>query len=245
MNWQKRDCPISMKVMPQSSTLEVVEFVIQGNRHEYNVSEIYYGGFWHLVHGLYILYPRREYFLREDRNAEDGVEYIDKYKNGQYICAYSYTQEKYADAIGTCAKDGFVSIGNEKKVEFFWEDDDDYGVNWSILRHYNSGADFDITIGLKEWDDHNMLSRPPGTFSYTVAYSDFCYAVGKAVTEAVKSYGFGGIARSICCDVHELCFLKACGMGKPWFFGRIIDEEHMCGEKTFFKDEMEVLDFDM
>ena len=246
MNWQKRECPITMKLMPQGAGWEEIELVMQGNCHKYYVTEVYPDGFWALVNALCILYPSQEYFLRENRDAGDGVEYLDKYKDGQYICAHSYTKEEYADANRTSAKAGFVYTGNEKKVEFDWDEEDDHGVHWSILRHYSSGVDFDISLELKEWDDRNMREQPPGTFSYNVSYSDFCYAVGKAITEAVKSYGFGGFAWSTSCvDVHQLCFLKACGMKKPWFFGKIMDEEHMCGEKTLFKDEMEVLNFDM
>ena len=246
MNWQKRKCPISMKLMPQGSGWEEIELVIEGKCHKYYVTEVYPDGFWALVNALYVLYPRREYFLRKGRDVGDGMECIDKFKDGQYICTYPYAQEEYAVAYRTCAKNGFVYTGNEKRVEFAWDEEDDHGVAWSISRHYSSGVDFDITLELKEWDENNMRSEPPGTYTYTVSYSDFCYAVGKAVTEAVKSYGFGGFAWSTSCvDVHQLCFLKACGMGKPWFFGRIMDEEHACGEKTSFKDEMEVLDFDM
>ena len=161
-----------------------------------------------------------------------------------YLCA-SFTEEYLSSEYTWTPADAYFG-GDCNKVTFVWDEEDDHGVNWTISRTSNVGLDFDITLELKEWDENNMLDRPVGTFSYTVSYSDFCYAVGKAITDAVKSYGFGGFGWSTyVVNVNQLCFLKACGMGRPWAFERIFDEEHGCGEKTSFNDEMELLNFDM
>ena len=133
---------------------------------------------------------------------------------------------------------GYISL--PKAAEFFW-DHEGWGVRWKLTKESGQERDFNLTVDLEETDDDHK------TFHYTVKYSDFCYAVGKAITEAVKKHGFGGFHTSVWesdVNVRHLCFLKACGMGKPDALKPSMAAK--TGEAvSSFEDEIELLMFDM
>ena len=76
-----------MKLTPEGHGWEDVELVIQGKRHRYHITEAYPDGFWAVVAALYVLYPRRDYSVREGEDDWDGFECLGEYKNGLYIYA--------------------------------------------------------------------------------------------------------------------------------------------------------------
>ena len=99
-----------------------------------------------------------------------------------------------------------------------------------------------MALDLEETDDAHK------TYHYTVKYSDLCYAVGKAITEALKKHGFAGFHTSVWesdVNVRHLCFLKACGMGKPDAVRSNSAAGKGEGDVSPFSDEMELLLFDM
>lgn len=82
---------------------------------------------------------------------------------------------------------------------------------------------------------------------YTVKTKDFCYAVAKACTEALKNYGFYGYRHSTEFDyfiLHQLLYIKCFALGN--FEARELtyaDDGYT--KKTSFEKEMELLMFDM
>ena len=102
-----------------------------------------------------------------------------------------------------------------------------------------------ITIELEESD---YKGENKECFRYEVKYADLCYAVGKAITAAVKKHGFAGFHTSVWesdVNVRHLCFLKACGMGDPDAMQPVESAERGEGATSSFDEELELLMFDM
>ena len=105
----------------------------------------------------------------------------------------------------------------------------------------------------KKADGNTILLRSSMDYGktyheYVVDDSDFCYAVAKACTDAIKQFGFYGYRYSTESEpikIHQLLFLKAYALGN--FEARdlmVVDEELDCCKSNFEK-EMELLLFDM
>lgn len=218
MNWQKRDCPIKMTIKPGLPWWVDITMDIKGDHRIFSVC-----------------------------NAGSGDTFLDfpwcLYKLYFYPACIHTTSNVLPD------EDSINLERALRTVAFKWEEDNRFE-DWRIDAPVDLKADSLVSIDITEHQgvfEKDARIWKTSKSRYDVLFGDLCYAVGKAITEAMKTYGFTGLYESHVGEIPVgcLCFLKACGMGKPWFFGRIMDEEHMCGENTFFKDEMEVLDFDM
>ena len=179
MKWQKRACPIHMEIDPYGSGWEDITLDICGDHHWWSVSGGLGDGFWALVESLYALYPRQTYNELEQRRLTEDEEFVGDFKNGEIINMRP-KPEGYAG--------GYISL--PKAAEFFW-DHESWGVQWKLTKESGQEREFNLTIDLEETDDAHK------TFHYTVKYSDLCYAVGKAITEALKKHGFGGFHTSV------------------------------------------------
>lgn len=83
---------------------------------------------------------------------------------------------------------------------------------------------------------------------YSVNDRDFCYAVAKACTEAIKEFGFYGYRYSTESEpikIHQLLFLKAYALGNMDARDLIVVDEGLDCCKSDFKKELELLLFDM
>jgi hypothetical protein len=235
MNWEKRDCPIKMELVPYGSGWEDITLDICGDHHWWSVSGCLGDGFWALVESLYALYPHQTHDEVEERWLAEKEEFIADFKNGEYVNNRPIP-EGYTG--------GYISLpkaAEPKAAEFFW-DHEGWGVRWKLTKESGQEREFKLTIDLEETDDEHK------TFHYDVKYSDICYAVGKAITEAVKKHGFAGFHTSVWesdVNVRHLCFLKACGMGNPDFFKLRREKGKGEGDISSFKDEIELLLFDM
>lgn len=230
MKWQKRKCPIKMELSAIGSGWSDVSLDICGDHHEWSVSGCLGDGVGALVESLYALYPCHVYDQREQSRIKAFDEYVGDFKNGRYV---NLRPRGSSDS-------GFVRF--PKRVEFFW-DLEGAEVEWTITRESGDAKDFMLNIELKDVDDSESK-----TYRYDVKYSDFCYAVGKALTQVVKINGFSGFYASVWeCDVNvrQLCFLKACGMGKPDAVRPVMSKDDEYGDVSSFEDEIELLIFDM
>lgn len=83
---------------------------------------------------------------------------------------------------------------------------------------------------------------------YIVNDRDFCYAITKAYTDALKKFGFYGFQYSTEGEpvkIHQLLFLKAYALNNLEARNfTVVDEEFDCC-KTDFENEIELLLFDM
>ena len=120
----------------------------------------------------------------------------------------------------------------------------------------DEGTDIDIIFSRKVACDidyeNDMMNIEIRSYSdilkkYTVKTKDFCYAVAKACTEALKNYGFYGYRHSTEFDyfiLHQLLYIKCFALGN--FEARELtyaDDGYT--KKTSFEKEMELLMFDM
>ena len=236
MNWQKRDCPITIKLVPYGAGWEDVTIEIQGNRHWYPVSGCLGDGFWALAESLYALYPNQNYHEHESHYLSKIADYVGDYKDGKYV----NVQRKPSEWRGS-----YFSV--PVQAQFYW-DEEGHGVSWTLTRPENEDRESPLVIHLEEWDDSCEGKTTEHSFDYTVSYSDMCYAVGKALTEAMKSHGFTGFHESVWesdINVRHLCFLKACGMGNPDFFKPKEIKGEGAGDRSSFTDEIDLLLFDM
>lgn len=231
MKWKKRVCPISMKLDPYGSGWEDITLDICGDQHWWSVSGCLGDGFWALVESLYVLYSHQNHCEREEHRLSEEENMVGEYKNGDFI-GLKPAQE---------GDKSYYSL--PKQAQFYW-DLEGHGVDWTLSRIAGNDRDFDLTIELSESDCSDNVKKS----SYTVRYSDFCYAVGKAITEAVKARGFTGFHECVWesdVNIRHLCFIKACGLGKPDFFKPIPRDKDDHGESSSFTDEIELLLFDM
>ena len=229
MKWQKRDCPIFMKLVPYGYGWEDVTFDICGDHHWWSVSGCLGSGFWALVESLYALYPYQTYDELEQRRLTEVDECVADVKIGEYVNVRPRTKRDSS----------YYSF--PKSAEFFW-DHEGWGVQWKLIKESGQERDFPLTIVLEETNTEHK------SFHYTVKYSDLCYAVGKAITEALKEHGFGGFHTSVWesdVNVRHLCFLKSCGMGSPGAVQPFESTDKGGGAVSSLADEIELLLFDM
>ena len=105
----------------------------------------------------------------------------------------------------------------------------------------------------KAEDDDNILIEASvdcgKTYTeYTVNDRDFCYAVAKACTKALKSFGFYGYRYSTEGEpvmLHQLLFIKAYALGDTGARSLTVTDEGLDCCRTDFEKEMELLLFDM
>lgn len=223
MNWQKRNCPITMSIKPDLTGWVDVTLNIEGDCRIFSICDD--GGcdnFWELPWCLYKLY----------------------FYNG---CVRRFPNVLSDDGL-TILEEGPNAL---RSVSFKWAEENRYE-DWRITAPLDIEATSIVSIDITE--DKGVFSKGGRTWTtskshYDVSFCDMCYAVGKAITEAMKLYGFTGFLESQGGQilVSALCFLKACGMGKPEFLvaRKVISDDQRGHIKTSFADEIELLMFDM
>lgn len=230
MKWIKRDCPIKFELVPYGSGWEDVTLEIGGDSHWWSISGCLGDGFGALVESLYALYPYQTYDEREQKRLTEEDKFEADYVNGEYVNCHRLP-------------DGATSYKSmPKTAEFYW-DLEGCGVNWKLTKEFGPEKDFTLVVELSEGTEQRHKD-----FRYEVKYSDLCYAVGKALTEALKKHGFAGFHTSVWesdVNVRHLCFLKACGMGHPDAVQPIESAERGEGATSSFDEELELLMFDM
>ena len=106
----------------------------------------------------------------------------------------------------------------------------------------------DATIFIRTTEDYGR-----NWDSFSVDGRDFCYAIGKACTKALKKYGFYGFqcgmeyirAVPSAIIIHQLLFIKAYGLGNMETRELINFNDIPYCYKTNFEKELELLLFDM
>lgn len=232
MKWQTRECPIKMELVPYGSGWEDVTLEIGGDSHWWSISGCLGDGFKALVESLYALYPYQTYDEHEQNRLTEEEKFEADYVNGEYV---NYR----------CLPDDAKSYRTmPTAAEFYW-DLEGRGVEWKLTKEPGVGAarDFMLKLELQEGTETKHED-----YCYEVKYSDLCYAVGKALTAAVKKHGFAGFHTSVWesdVNIRHLCFLKACGMGNPDAVQPFESAERGGGATSSFDEELELLMFDM
>ena len=120
-------------------------------------------------------------------------------------------------------------------------------------RHMNPGRHLPDSLDQLEVD----LDLPYGRYNYIIAGKDFCYAVAKACTEAIKKYGFMGYAHSSDpeqysaekMDINKLLFIKAYALDalEVRAVTKLWEDPNNCesASASSLEKELELLLFDM
>lgn len=226
----KRECSTTIELIPCGGDFLKVVWNIGTDSHVFWASSVVCEQFSSFVKAIYALYSE----------GPDGHE-----RNHHVIknCHYHFHSED-------------PSIGeNEMRIvtEFFWDGEGPH-YQFSFSR-----------IGKNMWKEPILEAADPITvsirnenderFTYTIDGHDLCYAAAKAITKALKTYGFYGYFFSTggdCCvgdkiDLHMILFLKAYALNAMearelrtvWKDG--VDH----AEGTPFEKEIELLLFDM
>lgn len=230
MELVKRDCPITMVVSPRGYGWVDLTLEINGDKYEIDVSDCLGSGTGGFIQALYQLYCGK-------KSTPDG-DYVAE--------VYEYVEEK---------KDGRVvgrrlrSEGDDRHYEMPKTavcdlDEEGHGYSFSFQREFAGDSDFAVKVKIVEYG--HVAEADEKAKEYMVQYSDLCYALGKALTEAVKDVGFGGFCENAWdCDVtlRHLCFLKAAGLGHPeWMMPKYADDDSPA--RTSFEDELRLLNFE-
>lgn len=124
------------------------------------------------------------------------------------------------------------------RARFKWDEEGDESI-WELEREPTEDLDFDLKVSIKHKNKQ---------YQYTVRYADFCYAVAKAYTEALKKHGFTGYHRATYTqdfNIRLLLFLKSIALGNTDACKITEYEEMGAGETSDFSKELELLLFDM
>ena len=223
---KKRDCGISMKLVPYGAGWTDVYLNIGGDNLYFIISSVLGDTFTDLLRILYFLYP-------ENNDPEHEENYIDCWEglveNDEVV--------EIAERIDKCP---CTIRPIPKKGEFSW-DEEGAASKWVIERDATTDTDFNIRIGIDICRDETKH------YEYIVRYKDFCYAVAKTCTEVLKSHGIYGYHHSIYEDdmhLRYLLFIKSVALDN--FESReLTDMGEKNGESSPFEKEMELLMFDM
>ena len=126
------------------------------------------------------------------------------------------------------------------KAEFDWDEESAHS-HWRLERTPTLDTDFMLKINIE------ICRNKDNKFTYEVRYKDFCYAVAKACTIALKEYGFYGYHYSIYYEdlhIRYLLFIKAVALD-CMEVRKLTSHKQGKGETTSFNKELELLLFDM
>lgn len=230
MELRKRECPIKMEVSPIGYGWVKLVLEIGGDKYEIDISDCLGSGIGGFIQSLYQLYLGKK--DTPDRDCVSEVyEYVEVVKDGR--------------VVGRRLRD--------KDDDCYWEmpktttcdlDEEGHGYAISFQREFMEGSDFVVKVKVVEWGLVATEDEKPVV--YTVQYSDLCYALGKALTTAVKAVGFVGFCENAWdSDIspRHLCFLKAAGLGHPeWVLPKYADRDSPA--VSSFAAEMKLLEFD-
>ena len=225
-NLKKRDCGISMKLVPYGAGWTDVYLNIGEDKLYFIISSVLGDTFTDLVRILYFLHP-------ENNDPEDEENFI--------YCWWGLVENdevvEIAERIDKCP---CIIRPIPKKGEFSW-DEEGSASHWNIEREPTLDTDFDIKISIDICRDETKH------YEYNVRYKDFCYAVAKTCTEVLKSHGIYGYHHSIYQDdmhLRYLLFIKSVALDN--FEARVLtDMGEKNGEGSSFEKEIELLLFDM
>ena len=223
---KKRDCGISMKLVPYGAGWTDVYLDIGQDKLYFIISYALGNTFTDLLGILYYLHPY-------NNDPESDEKYVDCWwglVENDEVVEIAERIDKYPCTIRPVPKKG----------EFSW-DEEGSASNWIIEREPTLDTDFNIKISI------DISRNEDKHYEYNVRYKDFCYAVAKTCTEVLKSHGIYGYHHSIYeDDIHlrYLLFIKSVALDN--FESReLTDMGDKNGESSPFEKELELLLFDM
>ena len=232
MTMEKRNCGISMRLVPYGGGWTDLYADFGGGEIYFIISNVIGPGFAALLNALYYLHP-----THDESEREDLIEY--KYGICEKIDGEYRVTKVVDDPRTEKASFGYCSI--PWKAHFEWDEEGSES-RWTLEREPNMEDSFPVKL-------HIELEREETTvYDYLLNYEDLCYAVADACTKALKKHGFNGYHAA---TYHEdlnmrvLLFLKAVGLRNTEACVITESREEGSGETSDFAKEIELLLFDM
>ena len=226
--FKKRDCNIKMEIKPYAGWLDI-NLKIENDKLFFSVSSVLGDSFTKLLHILYHFYPdNNDPEFEEDVICYKGI--CDSVSGGDV----SKIVENFDENQESCV---FYDI--PYKAELYWDEEGSYS-KWIFEREPTLDNDFDIKIDIficRVNEEH---------YSYKVRYKDFCYAVAKGCTEAIKKYGIYGYHKRVYeedMNLRYLLFLKSVALDN--FEARELKYDEKGDPCSSLEKELELLLFDM
>ena len=239
----KRKCPIEIKIISHGAGWTSISWFVPDRMAKPLILTTSYIGhnMGDFARALYYLYPNQS----ETSRADDLIETV-HYK-------YDTRMERHRK-ISLLDEEKTSGVFTEfpVKAKFHWEEEPG-GSDWTLMREppYEPNEDFDfivhVCIDLNKYKGGQFARE----FDYVdhldfdFKYIDLCYAVGKALTEIMKTSGFQGYwySTSDIIDVIHLIFIKAIALGCKNTCKISFHENYSA--TSCFSDELELLLFDM
>ena len=128
------------------------------------------------------------------------------------------------------------------QVTVEWDEEHDMA-HIVMTRKWSNEIDFESDVMDIEFKRYDKLIK-----KYTVKTVDFCYAVAKACTEALKRYGFYGYRYSTEHDyfqLHQFLYIKSLALMNFEARELVLECQDEYAKCSSFEKEMELLLFDM
>ena len=199
---EKRECPIKISLTPLGGYYLLVEFEINGDKHELCPSLAVGWHFLEFMSAAYMLY------------SENGG--CDCHNHAFLPRAHHYFREIETNATNPRLKENEMSV--ETSIE--WNEEGPTA-KISLYRKVENENLAPITNALDpiriSIEYNNSKTNENKTSTYNVEGKDLSYAIAKAGTDAIKKYGFHGYFYSTghddCTgdwiDINQLLFFKA------------------------------------
>lgn len=225
---RKRKCDVAMRLVPYGAGWTDVYLTIGGDEHYFIISNVVGDQFSDLLSILYRFHPDH----RSEETTWDCIEY-------KVACAENGISGPSKIADSTKEAKNYQAFDLVPwKAHFSWDEEGSKSV-WELERDPTEERDFTLRITI----DHKEKQ-----YHYAVRYADFCYAVAKACTEALKKHGFGGYHQATYTqdmNVRELLFIKGIALGNLDACKLTPFRREGGGETSDFRKEMKLLLFDM
>lgn len=232
---RKRDCGMEMCLTPCGAGWTSITLDIGGDHLRFVISNVVGDQFEDLLKALYHLHPECN-----DYEQPDDLVYLVE-RRGHVVSepfeAFSPTDCGSAEALN-----------QQETKQYLWQaafswDEEGASINWLIERDRDVERDFDARIRIE------ICRETTETYEYAVRFSDFCYAVSKAATTAMKTFGFCGYHRATLTqdiNVRILLYVKAVALNA---MNVLATTHHKAGAESetisSYAEEMGLLLFDM
>ena len=194
---------INLELCPKGAGWAYVYLTVNGERHTFTISTVLGYEFNALLEGLYYMNPNVEDTLDSDFCPHCQIfDYI--FRVGEMDGTTSYEVETLEEGYKKIGRNyGICVDAIPYKIEFTWMDEPG-GTKWVIERPKNYEPVFDLKIHI-ETDSNGEEEK----IDFKISYKEFCYAVAKAATEALKKHGLLGYHKSIFyADMNLRCLLR-------------------------------------
>lgn len=193
---------ITLEIIPYGCGWEDIYLNIEGVSLYFSVSTVQGSSIQQLLRLLYYLYPRQE-----DPCHADDLQYYYGIRAplGDSLHVAQITEQLCEEPLPY----GFEEI--PFKGSFEWDEEGAKSL-WTVIRPPTNEPDFSVSLQI------TLLRETTVHYSFQLPYKDLCYAVAKACTALLKTYGLYGYHHMVYdwdMNLRYLLFLKGIALDQP------------------------------